>query len=303
MGLKGMVVVAAVVTAVSLGFGVQGTGGAAAAECAGFPEKTRSLKVKHEAGKAIEIRTNNGNIDVRAGGTDTVQITATITAGTEERLTRVKVKAERDEQGALVIGVEWPDGKAIAADGAAFDVKVPSVDGVTAITENGAVTITGLGGPATLESRSGAIEIRDHKGSVTAKTTNGRVKATDVTGSVDVKTSNGAVELLDIGGAVRAETVNGAATVRTTDANKGPVRMETSNGTATVDVGSAFAGELSASTSIGKVTVEVAAPARVVEQKPTSARVKFGTAGESSSVKTSNGAITVRQGGRVEKPS
>lgn len=144
------------------------------------------------------------------------------------------------------------------------------------------------GGAKGNEECSFTITLPDAKG-LTLKTSNGAIKTNGTTGSINAQTSNGSVALLNHVGEVHAHTSNGSVEVALADDSAGPVEIRTSNGSVTLEVGKLFSGSLSGSTSNGKVTFEG------FDTAAANNTVQVGASTTPSTVKTSNGRVTIRR--------
>lgn len=231
------------------------------------PSETRTLTVPHVAGSRLDVRTRNGSVEVRQGGTDDVQVTATIRARNQERLSKTVFTAARDAEGTLVVRVEWPDGPK-SNEGASIVVVTPSASKVSAVSSNGDLLIEADGSHVDAKSSNGSIIVRAPRAVVTATSSNGRVHLEGVA-SADVSTSNAGV------------------TVALAPDATGPLAVRTSNGPVNLDVGPTFAGMLRATTSNASMSVGVG---RAVARD---GGFDFGP-GTPSVVRTSNAPIRVR---------
>lgn len=231
------------------------------------PSETRTLTVPHVAGSRLDVRTRNGSVEVRQGGTADVQVTATIRARNQERLSKTLFTATRDAEGSLVVRVEWPDGPK-SGEGASIVVVTPSAPEVSAVSSNGDVLIAADSIRVDAASSNGSIVVRAPRAAVTAASSNGRVHLEGVA-CADVVTSNAGVSVALAPGA------------------SGPVAISTSNGPVDLDVGPAFSGMLEATTSNASTTVGVGRAA--ARQRG----FDFGP-GATSVVRTSNAPVRVR---------
>ncbi len=241
-------------------------------------EEVRSAPVDSSAAVVgLDIWTRNGSVAVTRSEGDDILITATLRARTHERLAEMKVVAEQNEAGVLVIRPEPAGQKWLNNEGCSIEISAPgsaTESGLTVKTGNGRITVSGVRGKADLRTSNGRIVVEDAEGAICADTSNGRIELTDVPGPVDADTSNGSV------------------LVRLTPAGRGPVRIDTSNGGVTLEVGREFAGTLSASTSNGRVDLPDAYERGSHRRR--SAEISMGNGGEASLISTSNGNIRVR---------
>ncbi|MCC6661681.1 MAG: DUF4097 family beta strand repeat protein [Phycisphaerales bacterium] len=249
--------------------------------CSGWTmhEETRDATAPAVAAAAgISVTTRNGSIKVVPGDADEVRISARLRARTPERLAQMRVTAEEDAEGVLVVRVEPAQGEWWGNEGCAISITTPAdrpTASVTARTSNGRIEVAGVAGPVDLRTSNGAVEARDCSGKVFADS------------------SNGSIMLAGISGPVEAETSNGSITARLADSAAGPVDLDTSNGSVTLEVGQAFTGTLSVATSNGLVTVPSAGRPTIVKRGRHSANLRFGDAPGDSTIRTSNGSVTV----------
>lgn len=88
--------------------------------------ETRTMTVPHVAGSSLDVRTQNGAVEVQQGDGEQVVVTATITARTSDRLAKTTVSVDRGADGTLQVRVQWPEGVRKAGEGASFIVRTPS---------------------------------------------------------------------------------------------------------------------------------------------------------------------------------
>lgn len=249
----------------------------------------------------LVVETRNGNVSIERATISELKVSGEVRAQTQERARDAQVTVSNRADGAVVVSVLWPEGEARNGEGATLNVQVPTAwgnAGATVRTNNGAIRLAKLGGPADIRTSNGAVEVSDHDGTVTARSSNGSITLDFVEGAIDAETSNGRITVTDAAGPVRTATSNGRVRVVLTGDNAGPVDVRTSNGSVAVLVGPAFAGDLSVSTSNGGVTVDEAlgANAKIVDKGRRSAKVRFGSEGSpaaASTVKTSNGSVEI----------
>ena len=243
-------------------------------------KETRQLTATHMVHSPISVDTSNGSISIRTHEGADVQVTARLRSKSAERLAGARVGLERDKNGKLTIGCDWPGGKPKDGDGCSFEVLVPDAFGVNADTSNGSITIADLSGELVADTSNGSITVDRHAGSINADTSNGSIHITDVTGEV------------------KADTSNGSISVALADENPGPVDLDTSNGSIKLEVGSAFVGSVSGETSLGRASIGTfpeSMGVEVVERDKTSFRAVFGGKNAPKSVlDTSVGSVTVQ---------
>ena len=255
-------------------------------------EGERSIRLDHVPLSPVDVETGNGSVSIeRADGT-VVVILATIRARTTDRLDATEVSATRGDDGTLVVRTLWP-GRRRGNESCSFEIALPDAVGVKVVTDNGAVRVAGLSGPADLRSDNGAIELLDHDGAVAAETDNGRITVRRTPHPIHAETDNGAIELDGVSAPVHAKTDNGLVEITLTDDASGPVDVKTDNGAVTLIVGSGFAGKILATTDNGPITGESPDIRRTSPGKHR-AEFDFGP-GEPSRIETDNGSITIRR--------
>ncbi len=239
--------------------------------------ETRTTNIPHQKGAAIKVETANGSVAVSQSDRDDVQIVAYLRAVSQERLEAAEVVADRDENGALSVSVDWPEGKSRNREGCSFEVHIPDAVDVTLQTRNGRINLTGLDGKADLHTSNGAVEVKTHNGPLNVKTSNGRIKVADATDRVDAKTSNGAID------------------VSLAPEGPGPIDAQTKNGAITLTLSPVMQGRLTLTTSNGSVRIDPNCEAKVVSERKNHAVLDLGSSDNPSSATTSNGSIQVQR--------
>lgn len=259
-------------------------------------EETRTSNAPHMAGKPLQVVAANGSVTVSQSDRQDVQIVARLKAISPERLQAAKVVAERDDNGALSISVDWPEGKPHSREGCSFEVLIPDAEGVTLRSSNGKLDLAGLEGNADLHTSNGAIAVTAHDGPLKAATSNGQIVATGIQGAIDVSTSNGRIEITDATARVDAKTSNGSIDVSLDPEGPGPINARTSNGSITLALSPVMKGQLTLTTSNGSVNVDSSLEPQVTSRKKSHAVLDLGESEEQSTAKTSNGSIRVKNG-------
>jgi DUF4097 and DUF4098 domain-containing protein YvlB len=262
-------------------------------------EQTRVTTAAHAAQSAIRVETANGAVTVAQANRDDVEVVASLRAASEERLAATEVVAERLADGTLSVYVRWPGGHRKSRESCSLEIAVPEAVGVALHSANGSLTIEGLGGKAELTTSNGPIEVRRHGGSVTATTSNGSICAADVAGTLEVESSNGNITISGAADRVSARTSNGRMDLALTDEGVGPIHARTSNGEVVLHLGSAFAGELVAETTNGAIRIDDLPGVQVTKHDKSSAVLLFGSAVPQSTIRTSNGSVSIHGTGRA----
>ncbi len=197
----------------------------------------RTLKVSGQVN--LEVASGSGNITVRTGSADTVQISAKLhsnngaswlfgSGNIEERIQKIEQNPPIEQTGnSIHVGNTGNNDlyRNISID---YDVTVPAKTQLTARTGSGDQSITGvelplnaqtgsgnitvdnLGSEARLSSGSGDIKIGSVKGMLTATAGSGNIRAQGVAGEINAHTGSGDVEMRQVSaGNVKVDTGSG----------------------------------------------------------------------------------------------
>jgi len=181
-----------------------------------------------KAGGRLSVEGFNGSVEVSVWDQETVDISGTKYARTQEDTHDLKIEVDHSADSVSVRAVR-PSLRR-GNYGARFAIKVPRgvlLERVT--TSNGAIRASDGAGPARLKTSNGHVEVRRLKGSLNAETSNGPVELDDIDGAVDVRTSNGHIRAEGIRGALDATTSNNSIHA-VLDKVDGAVRVQSSNG-------------------------------------------------------------------------
>ncbi|WP_226011188.1 DUF4097 family beta strand repeat-containing protein [Halomicrobium salinisoli] len=168
----------------------------------------------HDAGEALAVDGEAGDVTVEGADRDDVEVQATKRAASEGDLGDVSLSTDRSD-GRLELVVEREDawfrfGSPPRLDlhvTVPADVRVERID-----VASGDVELTGVRGPTTVDTSSGDVRARDVDGDVTVDTSSGDVTLQSV-GVATVDVSSGDVEVIDADGNVTADTSSGDVTV------------------------------------------------------------------------------------------
>jgi hypothetical protein len=196
----------------------------------------------------LSVEAFNGSVEISGWDQETVDVSGTKYARTEQALDDVEVSVEHTAN-AVSIRVKRPSiGR--GNEGVRFVIKAPRaavLDRIT--TSNGAVRVADGAGPARIKTSNGSIHLDGLKGSVEAQTSNGAIEATldEAAGPVRLETSNGSVEVrlpARFEDDVRVHTSNGGITVRAPETLNARVSARTSNARITSDLDVRTRGEI-----------------------------------------------------------
>lgn len=257
-------------------------------------KELRELHIAHKAESPLVVETGNGAIKIVKGGSENVDVRATVTARDQQRLGQIKVIAVRSDDGVLTIKAKFPDGRPKGPDGVSLEIIIPDARGLTLKTSNGPIEADGFEGKLVADTSNGAITIDHHAGDAVLSTSNGPINASNIAASVNADTSNGRLLLKNVGTPLVAQTSNGPVDITLRPEATGPVKIDTSNGAIKLGVGASFGGSIVAETSNGAVKINTGAKAWKVNMKDkTHASIDTGASGEKSVLDTSNGPITI----------
>ncbi len=241
--------------------------------------------IETAAPASLDIETRNGAVSVEEDpGIAEMQIQVDYTAGgrdeyeAEERVELFDLDITQGAGGTYSIRIDPPGGWQ-NGDGAKLRVIVPEAGEVRVRTSNGSILVKGASGEMVLD------------------TSNGRVATEDTTGELQISTSNGSVQLQGHRGPLDAETSNGSMKLFVPAGSTSPFELQTSNGSIQVGLSEGWAGRVSAHTSNG--TIRYLSGGQEVSRSKDKQVVKIGDANETSSVRTSNGSVTIQVTGKV----
>ena len=181
-----------------------------------------------KAGGRLSVEGFNGSVEVSVWDQETVDISGTKYARTQEDTHDLKIEVDHSADSVSIRAVR-PSMRR-GNYGAKFAIKVPRgvvLDHLT--TSNGAIRTSDGAGPARLKTSNGHVEVRRLKGPLNAETSNGPVELQDIDGAVEVRTSNGHIRAEGIRGALDATTSNSSIHAML-DKVDGAVRVQSSNG-------------------------------------------------------------------------
>lgn len=181
-----------------------------------------------KAGGRLSVDGFNGSVEVSVWDQETVDISGTKYARTQEDTHDLKIEVDHSADSVSIRAIR--PSMRHGNYGAKFAIKVPKgvvLDHLT--TSNGAIRTWDGAGPARLKTSNGHVEVRRLKGTLNAETSNGPVELQDIDGAVEIRTSNGHIRADGLRGALDATTSNSSihAVLEKVD---GSVRVQSSNG-------------------------------------------------------------------------
>jgi DUF4097 and DUF4098 domain-containing protein YvlB len=254
----------------------------------------RTLQVNGQVD--LDITTGSGNIDVRTGQSNTVQITGKIRAhgwsgNADEKVRKLEGNPPIEQSGNSIRIGEIHDPELKRNVSISYEVVVPAdtrlqsrtgsgdqkVDGIhgplEANTGSGNVSITNVGNGVQAHTGSGDMRLENIKGDLLARTGSGGIRANGIAGGFDGESGSGDIQLdQTAAGEVRARAGSGDLELRgvqgllTADTGSGDVtvdgtpkgswRVTTGSGTVKVRVPADVGFNLDAHTSSGTISVD-----------------------------------------------
>ena len=224
------------------------------------------------AGGKLNVENFNGSIEVMGWDQNTVDVSGTKYASTEDLLRAVKIEVSSagNEVHVKTVGPNIH----LHNVGAKYTIRVPRRTTLESIgSSNGSLHVEDVDGDAHLTTSNGSVHLARIRGNVDARSSNGSVEVNDVNGYMSFRTSNGSVRAENAHGALEAETSNGEVHVHLADSESGhAVHLATSNGPIDLQLDSPQRNDVVARTSNGSVTVHLPDGAGAAVHASTSSR-------------------------------
>ena len=191
----------------------------------------------------LSVRTGSGDIQIRTGAADRVQIVGQISAGSSrdgldpaERVRRVEAAPPITQTGNVIRIGDTNDDPLYRNIGISYELVVPSNTRINSQTGSGNQAIGSVDGPVRAHTGSGSIRIERTGGSLHAQTGSGNIHVDSVGGEVRAQTGSGSVEVRQVARAdVSVQTGSGSVTLNlppdaayTLDARTGSGSISTS---------------------------------------------------------------------------
>jgi DUF4097 and DUF4098 domain-containing protein YvlB len=211
-----------------------------------------------KSGGRLYVETLNGSIEVTGWDQETVDISGTKYASTQENLNALKIDIVATGDSVRIRTVRPSERRGNM--GAKYFIKVPRKTALERLeSSNGAVRVEDIEGPVRLRTSNGGLHVLRVRGDVEATTSNGGVELTEVLGRTVVKTSNGGIRASQVKGTFDVQTSNGGIRAELMDAEPGrPVRLASSNGSIELTM-NRLENDIEASTSNSSITVRLPA--------------------------------------------
>jgi hypothetical protein len=174
---------------------------------------------------ALDLRSDNGRVVIAGGDVDEITVVAEVDHGLRRTAHRAEVQGRT-----LVVRDDCPTGVQVWCR-VDYEILVPADLLVTAMVENGRLTVRDLATDLTVSSDNGTIELVRIGGDVDARTKNGSVRARGLTGDdLLARSENGSIEVsfTESPGFVDARTSNGSIDLVVPDDERVVYRVDTS---------------------------------------------------------------------------
>lgn len=264
-------------------------------------------------GGKVSVESLNGSIEISGWEKNSVQITGTKFAATQELLAALKVDVVAAPDAVRVRVVKPSERR--GGMGARFILRVPyntmldriqssngsiRVDGVEGEgrlrTSNGSVKVMKSKGPLEVVTSNASIELQEFSGSAVLNTSNGSIKADGVRGRFEAETSNSSIEalLLEIedGRPIKADTSNGSINLTVESLKGNDIIASTSNSSITLRLPATLSAQVTANTSSSSITTDFDVTMRGTQSK-NRLEGTIGSGGPRIDLNTSNGSIKI----------
>jgi DUF4097 and DUF4098 domain-containing protein YvlB len=226
------------------------------------PEKSRVQAEYHQSypmqpGSRLTVNNQNGSIEIAGWDQNTLDISATRYAETQQVLDQLKIDVANGADGVHIRTIVPQDSENA---GVKYIIKVPRRAEL-----------------AEIRSTNGAIRVNDVEGSASLHTSNGSVHASKTRGKLQIDTSNGAVAVQNIDGDTDVHTSNGSVRADLEESRGGAITLITTNGSVDLKLGAVTQGEVKAATSNGSITVRIPAVAGAHVKAETSGHSRVST--------------------------
>ena len=182
----------------------------------------------------LELTTGAGNVEVRTGNSNQVQVTGHIRASewfegnAEEKIKKLEANPPIQQSGNDIRIGHIDDPELRHNISISYEVVVPAETDLRVQSGSGDQRVEGIRGPLEVSSGSGGLKISAIGDRVHAETGSGDIDIDSVKGNVHAKTGSGAIDANNIAGAFEADTGSGRITLQQTA--PGSVRVDTGSG-------------------------------------------------------------------------
>ncbi len=206
----------------------------------------------------LDIETGSGNIEIRTGSSNQVQVTGHIRANNNwfggnggdvaDKVKRIESNPPIQQSGNDIRIGHIDDPQLKRNISISYELVVPADTRLRSRTGSGNQNAVGLKGAVDLQTGSGNVVFSNIANTVHAESGSGNIQADNVSGNVRAKSGSGDIHINGLSGGLDAESGSGNITMA--QASAGSVRASTGSGDVTL---SGVKGSLEASTGSGTV--------------------------------------------------
>ncbi len=182
----------------------------------------------------MDLTTGSGDVRVRAGNSNQVQISGHIRASewfagnVEEKIRRLEANPPIQQSGNDIRIGHIDDPELRHNISISYEVTVPAETELRVETGSGNQTVEGIRGPLEVNAGSGGLKISEIGDRVHAETGSGDIEIDRVKGNVHAKTGSGSIRAEEVAGGFEADSGSGHITLHQTA--PGSVRVDTGSG-------------------------------------------------------------------------
>ncbi len=269
-----------------------------------------------QPGGRLDVDNTNGSIDIAGWDRNTIEISGTKYAPSDDRLREVQIKVDVSGNTAL-IHTEAPKDFFHGGFGARYSIRVPreitlsraqttngslSVEdlegGGRVTTTNGRISMARDSGDYEVHTTNGTIDMEECSGVERAETTNGGVRGRLKQGAIEAESTNGGIDLTILkpqdGKRIRVTTTNGSINLSMAEFHSNPISAETTHGHVTLRLPGDTNAELSATNSFSSITTDLPLTS-TEEMRKHDVKGKLGNGGALISANTSSGSIHIEK--------
>lgn len=291
------------------------------ASCDDFEEFARAKEDFHysyplQPGGRLDIDNTNGSIDITGWDRNTIDVSGTKYAPSEDRLRDIQIKVDVNGN-SVSIRTESPKDSFHGGFGAHYTIRAPSrlfldraettngsfsiedLEGGGRVTStNGRISLARDSGDYQVETTNGSIDLEECSGIERAETTNGGVRGQLKTGAIEAQSTNGGIDFTILkpqdDKPVRVSTTNGGITLSLAEFHGNPISAETTHGGLTLRLPGDTNAQLTASNSFSSITMDL--PLSSTEElRKHDVRGQLGKGGALISARTSSGSIHIEK--------
>jgi DUF4097 and DUF4098 domain-containing protein YvlB len=263
-----------------------------------------------KSGGRLYLENFNGSVEVRGWEKDSIDITGTKYAATEDLLRELKIDIAHTDDSIRIRTIRPVDRRANC--GARYIIRLPKnvtldrvessngslrADGITGNarlkTSNGSVNIYQLTGDVDVSTSNGSIEVAQFQGAAILRTSNASIKASGVRGAFEGATSNGSIDVtiaeLDAGKPLRLDTSNASINFTLEKWKNNDIYADTSNSSINARLPEGVNAKLKATTSNGSVSSDL--DVSVTSKGKTHLEGTIGSGGPAITLATTNGNV------------